>query len=156
MELDIMRKYLILYLIFWVPAVLSAYFLVPLGGVGQVAQWFLGFLMLLAWAVISGYAAYDYPRSTLAFITAYIGVNAALITVLVNTSFSAAGYIIIDHAAGAFTYRPLYMLYGALLYSLFREMWVAGIVAAACVVGFICGLLCRQLNPDPFRPKFIR
>ena len=151
-----MRKYFIRYLIFWAPAILSAYLLVPLGVAGQAAQWFLGFFMLLGWALNSGMAAYSHPRGTLAFITAYIGVNAALIALLVDTSFSAASYAIIDHAAGAFSYRPLYMLYEALLYSPFREMWMAGIIAAACVVGFICGLLCRQLNPDPFRPKFIR
>ena len=151
-----MRKYLFRYLLFWAPAILSAYFLMPLGVAGQVMQWFFGFLMLLLWAVNSGMAAYNCPRGTLAFIMAYAGVNAVLITTLVNTSFRSPAYVFLDHAAGAFTYRPLYMLYGALESSLFREMWVAGIVAAACLVGFICGVLNRQLKPDPFRPKFIR
>ena len=164
-EFDIMRKYLIRYFIFWAPAILSTYFLEPLDGTGRVAQWFLGFFMLLGWAINSGMAAYNHPRGTLAFITAYIGVNAVLITVLVNTSllvntsFGAPGYAIFDHAAGAFTFRPLYMLYDALRNGSSvsqEEMWIAGIVAAACLVGFVCGVLSRQLNPDPIRPKFIR
>ena len=151
-----MRKYLIRYLLFWAPAILATYFLMSHDAIGQVVQWFMGFLMLLGWAVNSGMAAYNHPRGTLVFIMAYIGVNTVLIIALINTSFRAASYAILDHAAGAFTYRPLYMLYGALESSIFREMWVVGIVAAACLVGFICGVLSRQLNPDPIRPKFIR
>ena len=151
-----MRKYLIRYLISWAPAILSAYILTPQSPIAlQAAQWFFGFVMLFWWAINTGQAAYEYPRQTIIFILAYTGVSALLITMLVGTSFSSAWYVI-DHAAGAFTYRPLYMLYGALLELPFREMWVAGIVAAACVVGFICGMLYRQIRPDPYRPTFIR
>ena len=155
MELDIMNKYLIRYLIFWAPAVLSAYFLAHFGGIMQVAQWFFGFFMLFGWAINSGMAAYSYPRVTLAFILTYIGVNALLIAALVRQPFGSVGYRILDHVAGAFTYRPLYMFYQALEFS-FREMWVAGIVAGACMLGLICGALNRQVKPDPFRPRFIR
>ena len=162
-----MRKHLLLYIGFWLPAIVSAYLLVPHNTTTmQVVQWFLGFFMLLGWTVNSGMAAYSYPRATFAFIMAYIGVNAALITALVNASllplvdasFGSASYIILDHAAGAFTFRPLYMLYGALReFSIsHEELWVMGIAAAACVIGFICGMFARQLNPDPIRPTFIR
>ena len=154
-----MRKYLIRYLIFWAPAILSAYLLAPFNTtVMQVVQWFLGFVLLFGWAINSGVAAYSYPYGTIAFIMTYVGVNAILITALVNASFGSASYIILDHAAGAFTFRPLYMLYDALRESsiAMEEMWIAGIVAIVCVVGFICGMFSRQLNPDPIRPTFIR
>jgi len=151
-----MRKYLIRYLIFWAPAVLSAYLLTPQSTILQVAQWFFGFSMLFCWAMNTGMAAYNYPRQSIIFILAYFGVNALLITLLVGAPYSSARYAILDLAAGAFTYRPLYMLYESMLETSFREIWIAGIVAGACVVGFIWGVLYRQIKPDPYRPTFIR
>ncbi|MCL2857158.1 MAG: hypothetical protein FWE19_05480 [Oscillospiraceae bacterium] len=152
-----MSKYLIRYLIFWAPAILSAYFLTPQSTtLLQVAQWFFGFFMLFGWAMNTGMAAYSYPKQSITFILAYFGVNALLITRLVNTSYSSSGYVVLDTVAGAFTYRPLYMLYGALEASNFREMLIVGIVAGCCVVGFVWGVLHRQVKPDPYRPTFIR
>ena len=154
-----MRKHLIRYLIFWAPAVLSAYLLTPQSPtLLQLMQWFFGFFMLFGWALNTGMAAYSYPRQTIIFILAYLGVNALLITRLVGTSYSSGWWAILDHAAGAFTYRPLYMLYKSLqdASASQEEMWIAGIVAGACVAGFIWGVLYRQIRPDPYRPTFIR
>jgi len=129
------------------------------GALGQTAQWFFGFFMLFGWALNTSMAAYNHPRGTLAFIMLYSGVNALLIAAVVGEFFGSLGslsYAILDHAAGAFTYRPLYMLYGAMDAFTLREMWIAGIVAAVCMAGFICGVLYRQVKPDPYRPTFIR
>ena len=154
-----MRKYLIRYLILWAPAILSAYILTPQSPTAlQLAQWFFGFFMLLSWAVNTGAAAYSYPRQTTIFIFAYSGVNALLITALRAAPYSSVRYPILVHLAGAFTFRPLHMLYESLEYSsiTFREMWMAGIVAGACAAGFLWGMLYRQIRPDPNRPTFIR
>ena len=153
-----MRKYLIRYLIPWVPAVLLAYILTPQSPTFlQIVQWFFGFVMLFWWAINTGQAAYEYPRQTTVFILAYAGVNALLITLIVDTPYSSRWWAVLDHAAGAFTYRPLYMLYESMQEaSIFREMWMVGIIAGACLVGFVWGMLYRQMRPDPYRPTFIR
>ena len=152
-----MRKYLFRYLVFWAPAILAAYLLAGRGTTAEIIQWFCGFLMLLVWAVNTGQAAYEYPRQTLTFILAYFGVNALLITALFRAPFGSLRYVILDHTAGAFTFRPLYMLYQTLReFSLSQEeLWITGIVTAVCVVGFICGMLYRQVKPNPCRPTFI-
>ena len=153
-----MRKYLIRYLIFWAPAVSLAYIVTPQSPTAlQVAQWFLGFFMLFVWGINTGAAAYSYPRHTAIFILAFSGINALLITALRAAPYSSARYPILDHLAGAFTFRPLYMLYESLLDSsiTFREMWMAAIVAGVCVVGFVWGILYRQIRPNPYRPTFI-
>ena len=153
-----MRKHLIRYLIFWAPAILSAYLLTPQGTAIQIAQWFFGFFMLIGWAVNTAIATYSHPRGTLTFILAYFGVNAILITALVEAPFRSVRYIILNHAAGAFTYRPLYMLYQTLqdLPVSREEMWITGLVAGSCAVGFVCGVFYRQIKPNPCRPTFIR
>ena len=154
-----MRKYFIRYLIFWAPAVLSAYVVTSQSPTAlQVVQWFLGFFMLFVWGINTGAAAYTYPRQTAIFILAFFGVNALLVTALRAAPYSSFRYPILDHLAGAFTFRPLYMFYESLEASsiTFREMWMAAIVAGVCVVGFVWGILYRQIRPDPYRPTFMR
>jgi len=113
--------------------------------------------MLFGWAMTTSTVTYNYPRQALTFILVYCGVNALLITLLEGAPFGSVRYTILDHTAGAFSYRPLYMLYESLLESsTFREMWIAGVVAGACVAGFIWGMFYRQIKPDPYRPTFIR
>ena len=151
-----MRKYLIRYLIFWLPAVLASYLFTSREQTFEIILWFLGFFMLLGWGVNTGMCAYNYPRNTLSLLLAYFGANALLITGLHNASFGSTAYRIFDHAAGFFTYRPLEMIYQTLLdFSVFQEMWVVGIVLGFCAVGFLSGLLYRQIRPNPYRPSFM-
>jgi len=155
---QVMRRYLIRYLIFWAPAVLTAFILTLLSNTLLiVAQWFFGFFMLLAWAFNTGMFTYNHPRGALVFVLAFPGVNALLITALAEASYSTATYSILVLMAGAFTFRPLHMLYESIREtSSFPEMLIAGIITAACVVGFIWGVLYRLVRPDPYRPTFIR
>ena len=126
------------------------------GTAAEIIQWFFGFFMLLGWTVNTIMATYSHPRQALAFILAYFGINALLIIALSRAPFSSARHVILDHTAGAFTFRPLYMLYQALRdFSIFQELWIAVIITMACGVGFVCGMFYRQVRPNPYRPTFI-
>lgn len=150
------RKYFVRYIIFWIPAILAAYLTGSGYTAAYLAQWFLGFFMLLGWGVNTGMFAYSSPRGALGFILAYLGLSVLLITWLFRTPFGSTFYRVLDTAAGAFTFRPLYMLYGVLRdFNVFGELWVAGIVAGACAVGFLCGVFYRQVRPNPYRPTFM-
>ncbi|MCL2579119.1 MAG: hypothetical protein FWE32_03715 [Oscillospiraceae bacterium] len=150
-----MSKYLVRYLIFLAPALLASYLLDVRQAVVQIILWFLGFVFLICWTVSTGMFAYNSPRGALAFIFGYFGLSSLLIRGLHQASFRSAGYLIFDHVAGAITYRPLYMLYLTLVDSgVMAEMWVAGIVAGCCLAGFLCGLVYRQIRPNPYRPTF--
>ena len=150
-----MRKYLLRYLIIWLPALLASYLLNDSYTFAQIILWFLGFFLLLGWGVNTSMAAYNYPRKTLSFLLAYFGLSVLLIMGLHGASFRSTSYHIFDHTAGALTYRPLYMFFQALLeFNVFAEMWVAGIVVSCCAVGFLCGIIYRQIRPNPYRPTF--
>jgi len=155
-----MRKYILRYTVILLPALLAyylAYFLLPPGNIPiQIAQWVLGFFLLLGWGVNSAAAAYHYPRYTISFMLAYVGVSTLLVWGRYHSSFGTTAYTVLDHAAGALTYRPLAMLYQALQdFNIFQELWLIGILTCCCAIGFLCGLIYRQIRPNPYHPTMM-
>jgi len=151
-----MRKYFPYYLLFYIPALLVSYLFTSESLLAHIVQWFFGFFMLLGWGVCTAMLAYNYPRGALAFMLAYFGVSVLLIYGLRSASFGSASYVFFDHVGGALSYRPLNMIYQTLLhFSIFQELWVILIIVGSCAVGFVCGVLYRQVRPNPYRPTFI-
>ena len=150
-----MRKVLLRYFLIWAPVLAASYLMDLERTLWQIVLWVLGFIFLLGWGTTTAVGAYHHPRQTLAFLLAYTGLAALLIYWLHETPFGSASYPIFDHAAGALSYRPLYMLYNALRNAgVFAELWTAGTLLFTCAAGFLCGVIYRWIRPNPYRPTF--
>ena len=150
-----MRKFLLRYLIFWLPAAAAAYFFNNASDLSQILQWFFSFFMVFGWSVNTGMAAYHFPRSTLSALLTYTGFH-ILIIITMYTAYSGSGLsILLRKAGGLFSYNALDIMVQALrpFPELDWEMVVTLFLACCCAVGFLIGLLHRRINPDPYSPR---
>lgn len=152
-----MGKYLRRYLIFWLPAAVVAYCFSAPALASQIAQWFCAFFMLFGWGVNTGMFAYRYPRNALAFVCAYLGLNILIIIGLYKTSYATTAHLLLNQIGGAFSFRPLDIFLMALLdFNIQHEVVVVCIVAGFCLAGWLVGLICRRIYPDPTRPRLYK
>ena len=151
-----MKKYLLRYLIFWLPAVLAAYFYNNASAASQVLQWFCAFFMVLGWAVNTSMAAYRYPRKTMALLLGYAGIHILIITMLYSAQYGTAAEMFLLRYGGMFSYRPLDIVVMALLdFNIMHEMYVTLFLVFLCFAGFAAGVFYRRLVPDPYRPRIL-
>lgn len=148
-----MKRYLLRYFYFWLPAILVATFFNNSGMPSQIAQWFTAFFMVFAWAVNTGMLAYHHPRNTLALALAYGGLHILLITAFYRTTGAAHAWL--RQIAGLFSFRPLGIFIKALLdFTIQHEMVVTAALTGCCLLGWFCGVVYRQMRPNPYKPKF--
>ena len=151
-----MKKYMLRYAVFWLPAFIVVIFLPESSSYSFVARWFGAFFMIFGWGVNTGMAAVYRPRDTLSLLMIYFGVSLMLITGWYMGYLSRIfgrywGQII----SGAFSYIPLYALVRALLdFNIPHEIYAMGILTIFCLIGWLAGIVFRYLNPNPYRPKF--
>lgn len=155
-----MGKYLVRYLIFWLPAVCVAYFFNNPSLPSQALQWFFAFFMLLGWSVNTGMAAYHYPRSAMAALLTYAGFNILVIAVLYMQDYRSALYQVLRGYGGVFSFKPLDILLQSLKpftgVALPWEYLVLFILLAGCLLGYIIGLVQRRVSPNPYSPRILR
>ena len=150
-----MKKYILRYLLFWLPAAAISYFYNNTSGLSQVLQWVFASVMAVAWAVNTGMAAYLYPRTTLSLVFAYSGVSAFLILALYSAPYKS--YYILQPLAGMFGYVPLDIYVMALLdFNIPHEWYVTIFLVTLCLIGYLIGLICRRLRPNPYRPVIVK
>lgn len=152
-----MRKYLLRYLIFWLPAIVVAYFFHNSSMPLQVLQWFFAFFMLFGWAANTAAAAYHYPNSTLSALLAYAGFHLIAINVVYTTDFRSGLHIVLRALSGLFSFKAL-GVFKAVADSLdwYGELAVVVLVCACCLLGYLAGLLRRRTHPNPYRPRIVR
>jgi len=152
-----MAKYIVRYLIFWLPATIIFYFFNNSSMLSQVLQWFFAFFMLLGWSVNTGMAAYYYPRKVLALIFGYAGVNILLIVAWYKTYYHSALNNFLLYFGGLFSYNPLDVFIQALLdFNIYHELFVTGFLVLCCVIAYIVAMVYRHFNPNPYRPRILK
>lgn len=154
-----MRKHLLRYLIFLVPALAVAWLARPLSGILSAetltgARWFVAFFMLLGYGLCTAMFAYRSPRGAAAFILYYTGFNLLIITAFYAAEYGAAAYGVLRDYGGALSYVPLGVLVEALLeMNLRRPEVIVTLVLAICMgAGYLGGVIRRRSAPDPYRP----
>lgn len=149
-----MRKYLLRYLIFWLPAVTVSCFFNNSTMLSHILQWFFCFFMVFGWAVNTGMAAYRQPRPALAALLVYSGFN-IIITVVKYTTDPREGLgVVLRRVGGLFSYNALDIMVRAISqFSIPHELCVLGLVAGCCFVGYVVGLVQRRIHPDPYSPR---
>lgn len=152
-----MRKYILRYLIFWLPAAITFYVYHNSSMLSQVLQWFFAFFMLLGWAVNTGMAAYHYPRKVLSLIFGYTGVN-VLLTVILYRSFTGTTlHYVMGNFGGLFSYNPLDVFVMAIVdFNISHELYVLGFLVACCLLAYIIAIIYRWMNPNPYRPRILK
>ena len=153
-----MRKHLLRYLIFLLPALAVSWLARPLTGVFSAeglagARWFFAFFMLLGYGLCTAVFAYRHPRAAAAFTLYYTGFNLLIITAFYSADYGAAAYGFLRDYGGALSYVPLGVFVDALLeFNIRHEVVVTLILAASMGLGFLAGLFRRRSSPDPYRP----
>jgi hypothetical protein len=145
--------------IFWLPAVLVAYFFNNSIVLSHILQWFTAFFMLFGWAVNTGIAAYHEPRTTLAVLMTYAGAHLLLILFLYNQDNGSGLGAVLRQFGGILSFIPLDIFVKALRqYSpaIPHELYVTGFLAACCLVGYLAGIMRRRIHPNPYRPVIKR
>lgn len=152
-----MKKYLLRYLIFWLPAIAVAYFFTNSSSLSQVLQWFFAFFMLFGWAANTAMAASHFSSSTLSALLAYLGFHLVAIYIVYTTDFRSGLHIVLRTLGGLFSFKAL-AVFKSLADSLnwWGEIAVVLLVFCCCLLGFLVGLVHRRLHPDPYRPRFSR
>ncbi|MDL2233053.1 hypothetical protein LJC63_05675 [Ruminococcaceae bacterium OttesenSCG-928-L11] len=146
-----MRKYMVRYLIFWLPAVLVACFYNNPTSLSHGLQWIFAILMLLGWTVNTAMASYHFPRRTLSLILMYLGINMIAALLLYSIDYTLP----ILRLAGILSFTPLDILIVALLdFTIPHELYMVGLVVGLAVLGWAAGLLYRRFHPNPYRPHF--
>lgn len=152
-----MKKYLLRYFIFWLPAVLVAYFYNNAGMLSQTLQWVCAILMIVGWSVNTGFAAYYYPMTTLSILLFYSGVSVIVITAQYMTQYGSIAHTLLHQWGGIISYKPLDILVMAILdFNIPHEIYVVGALIALCAVGLAAGLIQRRIHPNPYHPKIMR
>jgi len=151
-----MRKYIIRYLIFWLPAVLVAYFYNRPDTASHIAQWFAAFIMLFGWSINTGMCAYYFPRRTLALILMYLGVSVLVIIWMYSAPYASATHNWLRLWGGVLNFKPLEILLMAILeFNVRHELVVTYTLGAFCLLGYIVGIIYRYIRPDPYKPKMM-
>lgn len=149
-----MSKYIVRYLILWLPAALVAYFFNNASMASQVAQWFCAFFMVFGWSVNTGMCAYHYPRTTLSLILVYTGINVLLIVLLYASTYASPLNKALILVGGALSYTPLDAFVRAILdFNIPHEVYVIAFLVACCFVGYCVGLAYRRVRPNPYSPR---
>lgn len=152
-----MRKYMLRYLIFWLPAAIVAYLFNRADMISQIAQWATALFMLFGWSANTGMAAYHYPRNTLALILAYLGGSILLIMSMYAVPYSSTPHFWLNTLGGLLSFRPLGIFVKALLdFNIRQELVVTCALSACCMAGYLVGLIVRRIRPNPYRPRFGR
>lgn len=153
-----MRKYLLRYLIFWLPAAAVAYFYNNASSPSQLLQWFFSFFMVFGWSVNTGMAAYHFPRSTMSALLTYTGFNILIIVTMYSAYVGSGLYILLHKVGGILSFNALDIMVQALrpYNELDWEMVVLLFLVACCVIGYIIGLVHRRVNPSPYSPRIGR
>jgi hypothetical protein len=149
------KKYLLRYAIFWLPAVLVAYLFNNNMEISHILLWFTAFFMLLGWAVNTGMAAYYEPSSAIAALMTYTGAHLLIILFLYNTDSRSGLGVVLRQAGGALSFIPLDIFVTALRRyspSIPHELYVTGFLVACCLAGYLAGLFRRRSRPNPYRP----
>lgn len=150
-----MRKYILRYFIFWLPAAVVAYFFAGSSMASQVAQWLCAFFMLFGWSANTGMFAYNYPRNALALILAYLGVSILVIMTMYSVPYSSSSHYWLNTLGGLLSFKPLAIFVKALLdFNIQQEMVVTGALTACCFIAYLVGLIVRRIRPNPYRPRF--
>jgi hypothetical protein len=153
-----MRKHILRYLIFLLPALAVALLARPLAGVVPAgalagARWFFAFFMIFGYGLCTAVFAYRHPRAAAAFILYYTGFNLLVITAFYSAEYGAAAYGFLRDYGGALSYVPLGIMVEALLdFNIRHEVVVSLILAASMGLGFLGGVFRRRSSPDPYRP----
>lgn len=149
-----MRKYALRYLVFWLPAVLVAYFYTLDSNLSITLQWFTAFFMILGWSVNTGMAAYHTPRSALSLLLCYTGFHILLIVCLASADRRSGLYLLLRSFGGILSYKPLGILLRAVRTMVaLPEFFVLGILAGGCALGWIIGVVQRRISPNPYSPR---
>jgi len=152
-----MKKHITAYVILWLPAVLAAYFFSGLSMLSQGLQWATAALMVIGWSVNTGFAAYRFPKTTLAILLIYAGANTLLIALLYKIPYESPYHQPLLTWGGIASFKPLDILVQALLdFNIPQELYVLGLVVGLSAVAYIIGISRRRTHPYPYRPKIIR
>lgn len=153
-----MRKYLLRYFIFWLPAFAVAVLYANATPLSHILQWFFGFFMLFGWSVNTGMAAYHQPRAALSALLAYMGVVTMITVVLYTTSFRDTLHIVARLFGGVALYWPMGIILKSiqLLGNKPWELVLLLVLGSCCLIGYLVGLLQRRSNPNPYRPRINR
>lgn len=152
-----MKRYVLRYLIFWLPAALVAYFFNNETLLSQILQWFFAFFMLFAWSVNTAMAACRNPRGTLSLLLAYGGIHALMLTAIYNADFRSGLYVVLRAVSGVFSFRPLGVFVHAVdPFNLYSELLVLSVIVVCCFAGFLFGAVRHRVCPDPYHPRIIR
>ena len=156
--MDAMNKYLLRYLIFWLPGAVAAYLFSRGSSTAAMAfQWFGAFFLVLGWSVNTGMTAYRYPRQALALLLAWRGISILVIMALYRSSYQSPLHWWLLNVGGALSFRPLDIFIVALLdFPVQHEMVVTCGLGICCFVGWLCGVAFRWIRPDPYRPRMYR
>jgi hypothetical protein len=149
------KKYLVRYVIFWLPAALVAYLFNNSMAASHILLWFTAFFFLLGWGVNTGMAAYRYPRAVLAALLTYTGVHLIVIELLYRQDGRTLLGVLLRRVGGAFSFIPLDMFVKALRQyspSIPHELYATVLLIAVCLIGYLAGLLRRRSHPDPYHP----
>ena len=149
-----MRKYMLRYLLLWLPAAAVALFYNHATTLSQALQWIFAGVMVLGWAANTGMCAYHYPRTTLSLILFYTGMSIFSITMQVSVRYGSQLYDAVHRWGGLLSFRPLDILVVALLdFRIPQEAYVVGFLVLLCLTGYLVGLLYRRIRPNPYRPR---
>lgn len=152
-----MKKYLIRYLIFWLPALLVSYLFAGGGLMADIPQWFFAFFMLFGWSVNTGMAAYHFPRGALSALLAYGGFNTLVIVTLYTTDYRQGLHIFMRKVGGIFSFQPLDILVRNLKpitsAALPWEFIVLCVLLVCCLLGYLVGVVQRRVRPNPYSPR---
>ncbi|MCL2068376.1 MAG: hypothetical protein FWH00_00600 [Oscillospiraceae bacterium] len=153
-----MRKYLLRYLIFWLPALLAALLLRGNRSMlAEAVQFFCGFFMLFGFAVNSGMAARAYPRSTLTAIMLYFGAGTLLMSLVYTGRLQSLFGEYSRTIAGIFSYVPLGVFLRKMLdFNIMHEVYIISGISIFMFIGWAMGLLYVHHNPNPKSPRISR
>lgn len=153
-----MRKYLLRYLVFWVPAVVVAYFFSSAAFPSQIAQWFTAFFMLFGWGINTGMAAYRHPLPTLSFLLCYAGLNILVVMTMYSAEVGGAMYVFLHRFGGIFSFQAVNIFVQTLkgYPGLYAELVVVEVLLGCALVGYLVGLVQRRVNPSPYSPRIFR
>jgi hypothetical protein len=148
-----MKKHILRYGIFWLPAVLAACLYTSSSPLSQGVQWFFAFFLIFGWSVNTAMAAVHFPRGTLSLLLLYLGVNFLLIVGLYNVNTATASGRVLLRLGGLFSFTPLDILIVALLdFPIPHEIYVTAGLVILCFLGWMAGVLVRRLYPSSYSP----
>jgi hypothetical protein len=141
-----MKKYLLRYIVFWLPALaVSLWAHWNRGASLEAASLFFGFFMLFGFAVNSGMAARFHPRHTIAAILFYFGGSIILTTLVYTGQLRQLLGTQARTIAGIFSYVPLNAFLMRILdYNIPHEVYIISGLTALMLFGWLVGVICRS------------